>query len=78
MKELWKQIFQYVLAAVIAGGLILVLVLLINNTIPVENKDVLLVVVGVLASAFTAVVSYFFGSSKGSAEKNEMIKNGKP
>ncbi len=77
MKELWKQIFQYVLAAVIAGALVVVIILLINNTIPTDNKDVLLVVIGVLASAFTAVVSYFFGSSKGSAEKNEMIKNGK-
>ena len=77
MNELWKQIFQYALAAVIAGALVTVIVLLIKNTIPTDNKDVLLVVIGVLASAFTAVVSYFFGSSKGSAEKNELLKSSK-
>lgn len=74
MKELWKQIFQYALAALIGAALIVVIILLIQHTIPAENKDVLLVVVGVLASAFTAVVSYFFGSSKGSQAKDEMLK----
>lgn len=74
MKELWKQIFQYALAAMIGAALIVVIILLIQHTIPAGNKDVLLVVVGVLASAFTAVVSYFFGSSKGSQAKDEMLK----
>ena len=74
MNDLWKQIFQYAFAALIGAALVVVIILLINRTIPVENKDVLLVVVGVLASAFTAVVGYFFGSSKGSSEKNELLK----
>jgi len=74
MKELWKQIFQYGLAALIFGALILVIVMLVVHAVPAENKDAMLILVGVLASAFTGVVTYFFGSSKGSADKNEMLK----
>ena len=77
MKELWKQIFQYVLAALIAVGLYWVTYLLIMKAAPEGNKDALLIVLGVMAAAFSSVVGYFFGSSKGSAEKNDLLKNGK-
>jgi len=74
MKELWKQIFQYMLAGLVAVGLYWVTYLLIMKAAPESNKDALLILLGVMASAFTNVVGYFFGSSKGSAEKNEMLK----
>ena len=77
MKELWKQIFQYVLAGFIAVGLYWVAYLLIMKAAPEANKDALLIVLGVMAAAFSNVVGYFFGSSKGSAEKNDLLKNGK-
>ena len=77
MKELWKQIFQYVLAALVAVGLYWVTYLLIMKAAPEANKDALLIVLGVMAAAFSNVVGYFFGSSKGSAEKNDLLKNGK-
>ena len=77
MKELWKQIFQYGLGALVVLGLYWVTYLLIVKAAPDSNKDALLIVLGVLAAAFSAIVGYFFGSSKGSAEKNEMLKNGK-
>lgn len=77
MKELWKQIFQYGLAALIAIGLFWVVYLLIIRPAPEQNKDALLILLGVLASSFTGVVGYFFGSSKGSADKTDIMKNGK-
>ena len=77
MKELWKQIFQYVLAALVAVGLYWVTYLLIMKAAPEANKDALLIVLGVMAAAFSNVIGYFFGSSKGSAEKNDLLKNGK-
>ena len=76
-KELWKQIYQYVLGAVAVGLVALALVLLVTTPIPEANKDVVMVLVGVLASGFTMVLGYFYGSSKGSADKNDIIKNGK-
>lgn len=74
MKTLWQQIFQYTLAALVAVGLYWLSYLLIMKAAPESNKDALLILLGVVAGAFTQVVSYFFGSSKGSAEKNELLK----
>ncbi|HTV33816.1 MAG TPA: phage tail tip lysozyme, partial [Methylocella sp.] len=41
------------------------------------NKDVFNVVLGALVSAFTAVVSYYFGSSVGSRQKDDALRSGK-
>jgi hypothetical protein len=76
MKTLWQQIFQYGLGAIIVAGLFLVTYWLIIKDSPPSNKDALLIVLGVLASQFANVIGYFFGSSKGSADKDEMLKNG--
>ena len=77
LKELWKQIFQYALGALVAVGLYWITYLLIMKAAPESNKDALLIVLGVLAAAFANVVGYFFGSSKGSSDKNDIIANNK-
>jgi len=77
LKELWKQIFQYALGALVAVGLYWITYLLIMKAAPESNKDALLIVLGVLAAAFANVVGYFFGSSKGSSDKNDIIVNNK-
>ena len=74
MTKLWQQIFQYALAALVAVGVYWVTYLLIMKAAPEANKDALLILLGVLAAAFSNVVGYFFGSSKGSQEKNDMLK----
>ncbi len=74
MKTLWQQIFQYSLAGIVALGLFAITILLIQNGIPVINKDAVLLLLGVLAGGFTSVVSYFFGSSKGSSDKKFNVK----
>ena len=73
MKELWKQIFQYGLAALIAVGLYWVTYLLIMKAAPETNKDALLILLGVMAAAFSNVVGFFFGSSKGSQNKDDIL-----
>jgi hypothetical protein len=75
-KKIWQHVLQYTFAAILAFGLFGVSYLLINNPVPESSRDALLILLGVLASAFTQVVSYFFGSSKGSSDKNEIISNG--
>ena len=69
-----KTIFQYVLAAIIVMGIFALLGILIKTAVPEINKDLLNIVIGSLLTAFSVVVGYFFGSSLGSAEKNEMLK----
>ena len=40
---------------------------------PTRAMEPLLILVGSLAAAFGAVVSFWFGSSAGSAQKNELL-----
>ena len=70
-----KDIFQYILGALIVIGFFSLLILLLYTTVPSENKDLLNLVVGALIGSFASIVGYFYGSSKGSAEKNELLKN---
>jgi hypothetical protein len=73
MKNGTKEIYQYVLGSVIVIGIIIIIGLLINNEIPEDNKDALNLVIGAIIGAFLTVVGYFFGSSLGSAKKNDII-----
>jgi len=65
-----KDIFMYALGALIVIGFFAIVVMLIMRP---ELKDSLNLVIGALIGAFGTVVGYFYGSSKGSAEKNEII-----
>lgn len=47
---------------------------LVFFAMPAENKEVLLVLAGVLAGSFKDVVGWAFGSSKGSADKADLMK----
>lgn len=48
-------------------------VLFDSNTIDPTRKDILIYVLGVLSAIATQIVSYYFGSSKGSNDKNSAI-----
>lgn len=41
-----------------------------------EAKDILIYVLGVLSSAVTQILSYYFGSSQGSKDKSEALARG--
>ena len=69
-----KNIFQYVLGGLITVGFFVLLYLLLLSAVPEENKEILNIVVGALIGSFTSIVGYFYGSSLGSADKNEMLK----
>ena len=73
MKKDLKDTFQYVLGGIIVIGFFLLLYLLIKQEIPEVNKDVLNLVIGALIGSFTTIVGYFYGSSKGSSEKTELL-----
>jgi hypothetical protein len=72
-----KDTYQYVLGALVVAGFFVLLYLLLRGEVPEGNKDLLNLVVGALIGSFATVVGYFFGSSKGSSEKNELM-NKKP
>lgn len=68
-----KEIYMYVLGALIVIGFYLVLIIVFKLSIPDSNKDLALLVIGALIAKFSDVVGYFYGSSKGSSDKNEML-----
>lgn len=68
-----KDLFMYALGAIITMGIFTILALLVYQEIPEGNRDLMNLVVGSLLTSFAMVVGYFYGSSKGSADKSEMI-----
>lgn len=64
---------QSVLTYMIALGFALTMYALIKIAIPESNRDVLLVLTGVLAGAFKDVVAYWIGSSRGSQAKDAAL-----
>lgn len=74
MEKSTRDAFQYGLGAVITLGFFGILGLLVFWPVPSENKEALNICLGALVGAFSGgVVGYFFGSSKGSSEKNEIL-----
>jgi hypothetical protein len=68
-----KDIAMYVLGALITVCFFTVLALLIFVELPQANKDLLNIILGALIGFEGAVVTYFYGSSAGSAKKDETI-----
>jgi len=71
MSKKWKDILQYALGAIIIIGFFAVLVIMLSAK--TDSNDVLVAMVGILSALATGVANYFFGSSKGSSEKNDII-----
>lgn len=70
-----KDLFQYILGGLIVLGFFVLLIALVYSGVPEINKDLLNLVVGALIGSFATVVGYFYGSSKGSSDKNELLKH---
>jgi hypothetical protein len=66
---------KYILGALVTICFFLVLAILIFKAMPQENKDVLYLAIGALISYMGAIVNYYYGSSAGSAKKDETISN---
>lgn len=66
-----KDIYMYALGALIVTGFFTVLIVIFKSEMPATNKDIGLLIIGALVAKFSDVVGYFFGSSKGSADKTD-------
>lgn len=61
------------ISVLVATFALFAFVLFDKGTIDPTRKDILIYVLGVLSAIATQIVSYYFGSSKGSNDKNEAI-----
>lgn len=66
------------LAYAITVGFFAVLASLMFGEIPVETKEVLYIMLGTLGTAWGGVISYYFGSTSGSAEKSRLLAAATP
>lgn len=62
-----------ILAGIMVAGFFLVLAWLLSEGMPPEGGEALLVLLGALSSGVAAVLSYYFGSSSGSAWKSKLL-----
>lgn len=62
-----------VLAGIMVAGFFLVLAWLLAQGMPPEGGEALLVLLGALSTGVAAVLSYYFGSSSGSAFKSKLL-----
>jgi hypothetical protein len=63
-----------ILAYSISAGYFGVLWFMMLYSVPVESQRILDMMLGSLLTSFTGIVAYYFGSSRGSAAKHEMIE----
>ena len=73
-----KDVNLYILAWVVVGGFFLLtgMMMLIPELEGRSNNAMVNIMFGGLVSGFATVLGYFFGSSKGSAEKTQLLSMG--
>lgn len=73
-----KQTPELILSTIIVVGFFLFMGILIFVPMKVENKEMLNQVVGALIFAFSAVVGFWIGSSRGSQKKTDLLSKAQP
>ncbi len=68
-----KDKFQYGLGALMVLGFFLLLGGLLFLPVPASNEKAFDIMLGILSGGVGTVIGYFYGSSKGSAEKTDLM-----
>ncbi len=68
-----KSLAAIIVSTIVMSGFIAICVLLFTRALPAESRELANIVFGGLVSMATTVVSYWLGSSAGSAKKDDSI-----
>lgn len=71
-----KELYQYILGAVVVALCFFLAYMLIATSVPEANQGIVQVAFGLILGWGGAVVGYFFGTSKSSSDKTKIIANG--
>jgi hypothetical protein len=78
MQASTQSIVPATLTWVIVAGFTTVLALLFIKDVPVANRDIVVYMVGQLSGFTAAVVAFWFGTTRESSKKTEMLANSAP
>ena len=67
--------FKHVLAILVVSSTLILLLILIFFEVPEENRALLNISFGSLFASTAAIISYYFGTSQSSTDKNKTIEN---
>lgn len=67
-----------ILSYAITVGFFGILIFMLFATVPAGSRDILNVMLGTLGTGWAGVISYYFGSSVGSAEKTKLLAQAEP
>lgn len=68
-----KEVYMYALGALVVIGFFVLVILVFIFEIPSLNREIGLMTIGALIGNFNSIIAYFFGSSKGSSDKTELL-----
>ena len=80
MKDLLREgivkldIIKSLAAFTIMAALLMIVFSLIRFEIPEKNKEALIHVLGIIEGAMIAIISFYFGSSKGEQKSHDLLK----
>lgn len=72
---LQKVTFKHILGLIILGFFGYLLMSLVDHSIPEQNKEIVIHILGILEGAVLMMMSYHWGSSAGSKQKSEALKD---
>ena len=71
--DIFSKRFVYYLTIGVVAFVFIMVTMLFFVEIPTENKTIIDMVVGIVIGGYTSVMAFFFGSSRGSKEKQTAI-----
>jgi hypothetical protein len=74
LNKILKEGFFYLIGIVFILGFFWIAAFLTYKVIPPENKDMMGGILETLKNGTILILGYFYGSSKGSSDKNDMMK----
>jgi hypothetical protein len=69
------RVIQFLTAFTVLYALWEIVHALINKTIPESNREALINMLGIIEGALLTIITFYYGSSKGSQKKSDTIKN---
>jgi hypothetical protein len=72
-----KDWMMYVAGLVGLGAFVFMIIILAFWSVPTENKELFIHGLGIVEGIAVSIVAYYYGTSKSSADKNEIIKQQK-